>query len=228
MNPSAEKIAAAILAGGGSSRYGSIPKGLLEVAPGISIIDHEIRELAAAGLGEIVIVADDPELYGHCGPQIIPDLRPNIGPLGGLEAALAHHQTPDDATLILPCDLPGITAAELSYLQGAFVNSSAMVAVAVTGGFFWEPLCTVVHNALLPTVRQAIDAGERRPLLLWQAMGALGVHFDDATPFFNINTPQDMARWRAMRGGLDERHTGRSGSFAGAGWQLPERRGHSG
>lgn len=200
MNQSKVKVAAAILAGGGAARHSGLSKGLLEVAPGISIIDHEITQLTSAGLDEIIIVANDPEPYRHCGLQIIPDLQPGIGPLGGIEAALAHYGSCYDATLVLPCDLPGITTEEISRLQAAFINNSALVAVAVTDGFFWQPLCTIVHNASLPAVRRAIDAGQRRPLLVWRSLGALGVYFDDATPFFNVNSPQDLTRWRVLRG----------------------------
>jgi len=193
------RIAAAILAGGGAVRHDGFPKGLLEVAPGMSIIDVEIRQLISSGLENVIIVTNDPESYRHCGAQIIPDLRPGIGPLSGIEAALAYYGQSHDATLFLPCDLPGITSKEVSCLQAAFTNNSARVAVAVTSEFFCEPLCTVVHNSLLETVSQAIEYGERRPQRLWRDLGAIAVHFEDATPFFNVNTPQDMARWQASR-----------------------------
>ena len=196
---STQRVAAAILAGGQASRHGGIPKGLLEATSGSSIIENQITQLTSSGLSEIIIVANNPEPYQHCGPQIIPDLRSGIGPLAGIEAALAHYTARCDATLLLPCDLPGITAGEMSRLKVAFINSSATVAVAITDDSFWQPLCTVVHNSMLPAIRRAIDVGQHWPLLLWRAMGALGVYFDDATAFFNINTPQDLTRWRAMR-----------------------------
>jgi len=82
-------------------------------------------------------------------------------------------------------------------LQAAFTSNSAPVAVAVTNDLFWEPLCAVVHNSLLKIVSQAIDDGERRPQSVWRDAGAIEVHFEDATPFFNINTPRDMAHWQA-------------------------------
>ena len=194
-----DRIAGAILAGGGAARHDGFPKGLLEVAPGVSIIGVEIRQLASCGLDKVIIVTNDSESYRHCEVQIVPDLRSGIGPLAGIEAALAYYGQSHDATLFLPCDLPGITANEISHLQAAFASNSALVAVAVTSDFLWEPLCTIVHNDLLKTVSRAIEDGERRPQRLWRELGAIAVHFEDVTPFFNVNTPQDLAHWQASR-----------------------------
>jgi len=192
------RIAGAILAGGQAVRYGGRPKGLLETVTGLSIIEHEIRQLKLAGIDEVIIVASDLEPWRDCALNVVLDLRSGVGPLAGIEAALAYYGSSYDATLFLPCDLPAITTTEISQLQAAFTNNSALVAVATTSDFFCEPLCAVVHNNLLKTVSQAIDDGERRPQRLWRNAGAIEVHFEDATPFFNINTPRDMARWRAM------------------------------
>ena len=190
-------IAAAILAGGRNSRFGGKLKGLQEVRPGLSIIDREIRKLSAAGIRELTIVANDPEAYRHCGPPIISDLRPGLGPLGGIEAALAHHADTCEATLFLPCDLPAITQHEIRTLVEGFAGTSAMVVLAAH--IYWEPLCTVVHNSLLATITKALDDGERSPAKLWRELDALPIHFDDATPFFNVNTPHDLAHWQQRR-----------------------------
>jgi len=194
-----ERIAGAILAGGQALRYGGKAKGLLKAPSGLSIIQHEIRQLNLAGIDEIIIVASDPKPWHDCACNVVIDLRSGIGPLAGIEAALAHYGNSYEATLFLPCDLPAITSTEISQLQAAFTSNSAPVAVAITSDLFWEPLCTIVHNGLLKTVSQAIEDGERRPQRLWRNAGAIEVRFEDATPFFNVNTPQDMARWRASR-----------------------------
>ena len=192
-----ERIAGAILAGGQALRYGGKAKGLLKAPSGLSIIQHEIRQLNLAGIDEIIIVASDPKPWRDCACNVVIDLRSGVGPLAGIEAALAHYGSSYEATLFLPCDLPAITSTEISQLQAAFTSNSAPVAVAVTNDLFWEPLCAVVHNSLLKIVSQAIDDGERRPQSVWRDAGAIEVHFEDATPFFNINTPRDMAHWQA-------------------------------
>ncbi len=193
------RLLAAILAGGAASRYGGRPKGLLEIAPGLTIIENEIRQLRRAGLGEIVIVANDAQPYSELGLQVIPDLRSGCGPLAGIEAALSHSARRFEATLFLPCDLPGITAKEISRLCTAFANAQARIAVCTTGPCSVQPLCTVVQNGLLPEIAAALDRGERSPRRLWHHLGALQVSFADAAPFHNVNEPADLAAWLAGR-----------------------------
>ncbi len=193
----AARIAGAILAGGSAARYGGRPKGLLRLADGRTVIERELAEIRAAGVENVVIVANEPELYGTPGAAVIPDLRRGMGPLAGIEAALAWSRRRADAVLFLPCDLPGITAAEIAALVGAFAHGSELAAVAMTEVSFWQPLCAVVHNDALPAVSRALDGGRRTVRQVWQELGAAEVRFDDPAPFFNVNTPDDLARWLA-------------------------------
>jgi molybdopterin-guanine dinucleotide biosynthesis protein A len=192
-------IRGAILAGGRATRYGGAPKGLLEAAPGISIVERLVSELASAGVDDVLIVTNSLRDYRRLGLPLIPDIRPGLGPLAGIEAALAHYSDTCEAVLFLPCDLPAITARELRCLMDAFAASAAPVAVAVAEPFLWQPLCAVVHNALRETVSRALDEGRRSVRELWQEVGAIPVYFPDAAPFLNVNTAEDMAGWRALR-----------------------------
>ena len=194
------RIAGAVLAGGRALRYGGRPKGLLEVAPGVTILERTLREMKAAGLQEIAISANAPEPYRALGRAVVPDLRPGGGPLYGVEAVLAHHRGRFDATLFLPGDLPGITRGEALALAEDFRRGGAGVVVAETGLSFWHPLCIVVHNDVLGAVARALDEGRRGAGELWRALGARPVPFEDAASFFNVNAPEDLARWRAEKG----------------------------
>jgi len=190
--------AGAVLAGGRATRYGGQPKGLLRLGDGRTIIEREVAELRAAGVEDIVIVANEAPPYERCGETVIRDLRPGMGPLGGIEAALAWSRGRCDSVVFLPCDLPGMTAKEIAGLASAFAGTSELVAVAVTEASFWQPLCAVVHNAALPRVSRALDEGRRAVREVWQELGAAEVRFDDPAPFFNVNSPEDLARWRAQ------------------------------
>ena len=190
------RLSGAILAGGKASRYGGRPKGLLPLAEGETMLARIIGELRAAGLDDIVVVANDRAAYRHLQREIVPDLRPGLGPLGGIEAALHHLAPRCDGVLLLPCDLPGITAAEIAALRQAFVSVPAPVVMAETERGRCHPLCAIVDVSITPAVSQAIDAGRRSPYRLWLEVGAMLVHFEEAGPFFNLNTPADLARWR--------------------------------
>jgi len=188
-------IAGAILAGGNARRIGGVAKGALKANNGVSIIERLINELSCAGIGNLVIVANDPEPYQDCGIEIISDIRAGIGPMGGIESGLVHFAGCCDAVMFVPCDLPNITAKEMFVLKKAFVESAAQAVFAETTGFFYHPLCAVVHNALSNEVSAAIDRGERKIRNVWRQIKAVEVYFDDETAFLNINTLADMDKW---------------------------------
>jgi molybdopterin-guanine dinucleotide biosynthesis protein A len=188
-------IAAGILAGGRASRFSGCAKGLLELPGGVSIIENALAAVAGAGIAPVTIIANDPEPYEHLGVEIVPDYRPGYGPLGGIEAALLHYAGRCEAVLVLPCDLPGITDREVCALRAAFAESRPPAVVAATGDGFWHPLCAVARVDLLPAVSRALDAGRNGVYRLWRGVGAVPLCFDDAAPFFNVNTPADLDRW---------------------------------
>ena len=198
-------IAAAILAGGRSSRFHGIPKGLLALPDGASLIERTIHVVTASGIPEVTIFANDPAPYQDLRLDIVPDLRPGLGPLGGIETALLHYAGRADGVLVLPCDLPAITAREITCLRRAFAESLSPVVVAETDPSFWHPLCAIIRSDQLPAVSRALDAGRNGVYRLWRALRATPVHFDDPAPFFNVNAPDDLARW--LRGERQPRRT---------------------
>ncbi len=192
-------IAATILAGGKATRLGGIAKGALEVADGVTIVERLISELERAGIEDIIISANEPEPYKRCGREIVADIRTGIGPPGGVEAALTYLHGRCGAVIFVPCDLPGISAGEITALIDAFVAGESAVMVAETASSFWHSLCTVVHIDSLGTISAAIDSGERRVRNVWRQLGVSTVHFDDDAAFANINTPQDLDGWRESK-----------------------------
>ncbi|MFA6426447.1 MAG: molybdenum cofactor guanylyltransferase [Phycisphaerae bacterium] len=190
------KIAGAILAGGNARRLGGIAKGTIKVGEGLSIIDRLVEELTKAGIDDIVIVANDLTPYRHCDVKVISDIRPGIGPIGGIESGLIHFAGQSDAVMFVPCDLPNIAANDLLVLKEAFVKSEAPVVFAETSGFFLHPLCAVVCNELREEISAAIDSGRRKIRDVWRQVKAITVRFPDETAFFNINTLTDMDKWR--------------------------------
>jgi molybdopterin-guanine dinucleotide biosynthesis protein A len=220
MTASRDRIAGAILAGGLATRYGGTNKAALDLGDGRTLLEHISGELSAAGVGEVIVCANAQAAQAARagGLKAVPDRREHLGPLAGIEAALAHYAGPGgeltaeprggertvepryDATVLLACDMPGITASEISALIDAFRQAQAAIVVAEMPDFSWQPLCSVVHNGILADVRAALDAGQLGVQRLWRRLGAVSVRFADDRPFFNVNTPEDMARWREIRG----------------------------
>ncbi len=193
-----KSIAGAILAGGNAGRLGGIAKGTIELGNGVCIIEKMIKEFCQAGISDIVIIANDSGPYRNCGVNIIPDIRTGFGPVGGIEAALVHFEGKSDAVMFVPCDMPNITAKELLVLKEAFVETNNPVVFSRTTGFFWHPLCVVVHNGLREQISFAIDQGQRKIRDLWKQFNAEDVQFSDADAFLNINDFSDMESWQRV------------------------------
>jgi molybdopterin-guanine dinucleotide biosynthesis protein A len=198
-------LCAAILAGGRASRYGGRPKGLLRLPDGVSIIERTIGVIQSAGIEEVLIVANDPSPYEALGHAIVRDRRPDRGPLAGIEAALHHCSERCDAVLVLPCDLPGMTAEVVAGVRDAAIERDSPAVVSETENGFWRPLCAVVRVDALPAVTAALDEGRNGVYALWREIGATSVRFDDARPFFSVNSPEDLERWLANEDAGDHR-----------------------
>src|SRR6476619_4706690 len=95
-----ETVASFVLAGGRSSRMGT-NKALLPYRAG-TLVERIAAEVQAAA-GSVTVVGP-PEIYAPLGLTAIPDLRPGLGPLGGIVTALTA--TAASLSLIVACDLP--------------------------------------------------------------------------------------------------------------------------
>jgi molybdopterin-guanine dinucleotide biosynthesis protein A len=149
------RFAAAVLAGGGATRLGGRDKALLTLPDGRPLLAKLLTEIRAAGIAETLAVTAQPEAHAGFGAAVATDLRPGMGPLGGIETALAHFDGRCDAVLLLPCDLPALTAREMTALLRAFAAGGAPVVFAVTGSGDRHPLCAVARPAVLSAVSAA-------------------------------------------------------------------------
>ena len=196
------RLLGAVLAGGRGTRMGGAPKALLERTPGVPLVGHLLDEMARVPFAEIILLATGAEPLRRFGRPVVPDRRPDRGPLAGIEAGLERAAaTGADGALFLPCDLPALTAAEIARLADAFRLDPRGIKVAVVSGGRAEthPLCCVAHRDVLPEIRAALDRGHLGVGRLWQDLGATPVPFDDPRPFRNLNSPVDLQAWNQER-----------------------------
>ena len=97
-----------VLAGGLSTRMGC-DKALLDWH-GRPLIERQLDTLRASGVGEVRVSGHRPD---YCG---IADVRPQLGPVGGL-AGIAEAVTADVDLLLVPVDMPLLTATLLCRLR---------------------------------------------------------------------------------------------------------------
>ncbi len=107
-----------IFVGGGSSRMGRFPKGLLQSPSGkqMNLVEHWC-ELARQLSLDCVLVGES-AAYSHLGLPSIPDQPPGIGPIGGLRGFLAHvhGKCSTLAGIAVACDMPYVTTGLLARL----------------------------------------------------------------------------------------------------------------
>jgi molybdopterin-guanine dinucleotide biosynthesis protein A len=165
----------------------------------LSLIERLVVHLMRAGVGEIIIVANDDRPYTRIGCAIVPDGRIEAGPLAGIEAALGHFVGRYEAVLCLPCDMPSLTWKEMSALITAFVDTRGPVVFAETEDGARHPLCAVVRVDLLAEISAALDRAEFAVSDVWSQLGGFGLHFDSPNAFVNLNSPGDVDAWLAGR-----------------------------
>jgi molybdopterin-guanine dinucleotide biosynthesis protein A len=156
-----------------------------------------IAEIESTDISPLVLSANELQSYESFGKPVIADLRPQRGPLGGIEATLIYYSTQirPQGVLFLPCDLPDISANEIIRLRETFRNNDARIIVAEAAGR-QHHLCTIVKPDILSDVRRALDENRLEIKQLWRELGAVSVSFSNAKPFCNINSPEDYRAWR--------------------------------
>ena len=174
------KLLGAIIAGGGSRRFGADKAA--QLLGGKALIEHVADALTPQ--------VDALFVCGRTWPGMVSAAdrpAPDMGPLGGLCAAL-HHAASDgfDAVLTAGCDV--LPVVDLRALTGPV---AAVIACQPLFGFW--PAC--LHDTLDHHLATQSDFSMRR----WIAVcGAREV--ECVTPFHNLNTREDFALYCAAEG----------------------------
>jgi molybdenum cofactor guanylyltransferase len=137
----------------------------------------------------------DPQRSAH---DTITDIKPDLGPMGGIHAAL--HSYPDHAWLILACDLPFLDRATLQHLIAR--RASARVATAYRSSFDGqpEPLCAIFEPRGLPIIEQSLAQGQQCPRGLLARTDVELLDLPNQQALDNINTGDEYAAALAALG----------------------------
>lgn len=119
------------------------------------------------------------------------DMAGYEGPLAGFLAGLQHCETEYMATV--PCDCPRLPVDLVRRLSQALAESQADIAVARTPKGL-EPAFCLIKRELQASLHGYMQSGQRK-IERWTAQHRRAeALFDDDSAFFNINTPDDLAR----------------------------------
>ncbi len=165
-----------ILAGGAGRRVGGQDKGLL-IRQGKPLA-AQVAERLRPQVGQLIISCNrNTGYYATLADTTIADTRRDFqGPLAGIEAAA---QLIDSVFLIVcPCDTP-----ELPHdLTARLVNTLALSGKAISYAHDGERghyLCAALRSAILPSLSEYLDRGERAVRHWYADQGAVPVDFSD-------------------------------------------------
>ncbi len=148
-------------------------------------VASEIKKLCHS-----VSLVGDPAKYASLGLPVIPDRFPDCGPLAGIEAALGSTDAP--LNLIVACDMPLLDTALLDTL----FNAGGDCAMPRHHDGELEPLCAVYHHRCHPAILAALEAGTRKVTDALRTLELRYVHVANRAPFANLNTPDDLRKYR--------------------------------
>jgi molybdenum cofactor guanylyltransferase len=188
------KILGAIIAGGHSTRMGGREKSFLDLA-GASLLERTLSRLRFQ-VDEIIINANgDASRFAATGVTVVEDVLTDVGtPLAGLQAALYYGASKGfDAVVTVPSDAPFLPLdlverlLEAGEVTGAAIARSGGQDHYLTG--IWttamaKPLGRLIEAEAMKRVQDFVTRAKAEKVV-WAAV--------PHDPFFNINTPDDLA-----------------------------------
>lgn len=186
------------LAGGGGRRLGGADKALLPLA-GRPLIAHAMARLALQSSEHLISANGDPSRFAEFGaPVVVDDLPDRPGPLAGLLAGLdwfARERPAVTHVLSLPADTPFPPPDLVAQLDAARRAAGAEIALAASGG--WKHHAIALWPVAIRTaLREALVGRDERAVSRFAArfqVAAVEWPVFPHDPFFNVNTPEDLA-----------------------------------
>ncbi|MEZ5790379.1 MAG: molybdenum cofactor guanylyltransferase MobA [Nitratireductor sp.] len=200
-----EHIAGIILAGGLSRRMGGPEKSLLELA-GKPLVAH-VRDRLASQTGLIVLNANgDPARFSMLNLPIQADTIAGFaGPLAGILAGMrwVRSNLPGTRYIVsVAADTPFFPDDLITQFTAHHDGSDTMIALATSSGNR-HPVFGLWPVALADALEDFLVTGDNGKVMLFvRQYGLVEVDFPmsrkGTDPFFNINTPQELALAHAM------------------------------
>ncbi len=198
------QLTGAILAGGYSRRLGRDKASL-------PLLDKPLARWVVEALAPVApecwLITNHPQTHLPLGLPLVTDLIPFQGPAGGLLTALFYSRTP--WVLAAAVDNPFL-APELVAGLAARVAKTSRPAVVCQSPWGLEPFPGLYQVRLLPQLTNFLQSDRRAGRFLSVCRPEIIPPEDvagldpDGRSFFNLNTPEDLARASAwLAGGAD-------------------------
>lgn len=194
------KPAGVILAGGRSSRMGVEHKALAKLA-GKPLLAHVLRRLQSQSDPLLLSCQSDTRVFEPFGLPVVADLkRGHRGPLTGLYSTLRYLEDNDqkNGLFLCPCDAPFIPENLVQVLTDA-ARDEQPPAVVISYQGELQPTFSLWQNHHLGVIRASvIDKGMGGLKAVLKSIPHKVVEWakTEPSPFFNVNTPEDLATAR--------------------------------
>jgi molybdopterin-guanine dinucleotide biosynthesis protein A len=182
-----------VLAGGKSRRFGR--NKAVEIFEGERLIERQVRTLRAL-FPEVMIVSNTPELYLDLNVTTVADVVPGRGPLGGIHTGLLFAQ--GDSIFVTACDMPFLQLPVIRRMVDLFPGHDVVVPRL---GEYLEPLHGIYSPRCLPHIKRMLDREELQVIRFFPSLKVAYLDEEEirrldpaGLSFFNINTPEDMAK----------------------------------
>ncbi|WP_298725725.1 molybdenum cofactor guanylyltransferase MobA [uncultured Ferrovibrio sp.] len=187
-----------VLAGGLARRMGGGDKGLKTIG-GRPILDRILERLRPQVDGIVINANGDPERFSPYGLPVAGDAVEGFaGPLAGVLAGLAwaRQNRPEITDIVtVPSDAPFLPRDLVAHMIAARDAAKADLACAVSAGQA-HPVVGLWPVRLYEDLHRAVVGEGIRKVDIWTGRHRL-VHAEFAVhpvdPFFNANTPEDLA-----------------------------------
>jgi molybdenum cofactor guanylyltransferase len=202
MNPHRPPISAAALAGGQSRRMGTDKALLPFVAGGEPMLAVVLKRLSAVA-DDVLVVANDREKYAAFGARVVPDLRPDVGALGGIQAAIASSE--HDYCLVVACDMPFLSLPLLRRMADEPRDYDVLVPLIPgesrqrSDGLVFQTLHAIYSKECLPYIEKRIMEGKKQVVAFFEDVRVRTLDVAEITrwdanlqSFFNANTPEAL------------------------------------
>jgi molybdenum cofactor guanylyltransferase len=188
-----------ILSGGLSTRFNGTNKAFIKVG-GIRILDRLYRIFADL-FEEIILVTNDPGQFMDWDVTLVTDIFPVRSSLTGIHAGLFYMRNPFG--FFTACDTPFLKKDLVEVLLENIAGNVDIIIPETAAGL--EPLCAVYSKRCLNAAEQHIKQNKfkiQRALARhrWKKIpeSKLRPQDPELISFFNINTPEEMARAEEM------------------------------
>lgn len=184
-----------ILAGGQNIRFSGQNKAFISIG-GKRILDH-IYEVFNKLFAEIILVTSDPLQYIKWDLNIAADLSPIRSSLTGIHAGLFYSTNP--YSFFIACDTPFLKIKMVEAIINSIEPDVDIILPETSKGI--QPLCAVYSKQCLKHVERQLTRKELQIRRFFKKVrvkklpeNLLRKNDPDLLSFFNINTPDDLAK----------------------------------